>query len=233
MALGAKDADDGGQQREDDHDGDDVVNALTDIGYGTAKKIAAENHGADPENAAENVVEQIAGIRHTGGAGDRRTKSANDGNEAGEDDGLAAVFFVEIVSAKEMATAEEKGILAAIYGGAGGATDPVADLVAENRAEHHGKKNPAQRDDAGGGEDTRGDEQGVTGKKKADEETCFNEDDNANEKGAAPADQSFDIVNGLEEMPYVFEHAGLTLGERRTGTRAQERAVANAPHTIR
>jgi hypothetical protein len=92
------------------------------------------------------------------------------------------------MSALEMATAEEEGLFAGVKFRAGGSADPVADLVANNGAEHDGQEQPFQWDDTGGGENSSGDEQGIAGKKKADEESGFNENDTANEGSAALAD---------------------------------------------
>jgi len=43
-------------------------------------------------------------------------------------------------------------------------------------------------DEATGGKDADGDEQGITGKKESNKKTGFDEDDEANEGRAAPAD---------------------------------------------
>jgi len=98
LAPRPKNADDGRQDREENDNGNDVVNALAYVGNGTAQSVAAENHGADPEDSTEDIKCEVAGIGHLGGAGNRRTKGSDDRNEASQDDGSAAVFFVEIVS---------------------------------------------------------------------------------------------------------------------------------------
>src|SRR5580658_3875090 len=109
---GAQDADDGGKNRDDGNNGNHIVNVLADIGDEMPQRIPSEDHGANPENAAKNIEEQIARIRHLCCAGDRRTEGSHDGNETRENHSAAAVFFVEIVSALEMAAAEEKGVFA-------------------------------------------------------------------------------------------------------------------------
>lgn len=184
----AKDADDGGHQGKHDDNGDDVMDALADVGNRAAQGVTAENHGADPENSSKNVEGKIARIRHLRRAGDRGTERSNDGNEARENDGAAAIFFIEIMSALKVAAAEEKRVLAAVECSARGAADPVADLIAHNGAEHDGEEQPFERDHAGGGKNAGGDEQGVTGQEEADKETGFDEDNRADERGAAGAD---------------------------------------------
>jgi hypothetical protein len=84
-----------------------------------------------------------------------------------------------------MAPAEEQGVFAFVERGAGGAADPVADLVADDGAEHDREQKPFQGDDVGGGEDAGGDEQGIAGQEKSDEESGFDEDDGADQRSAA------------------------------------------------
>ena len=61
-------------------------------------------------------------------------------------------------------------------------------LIAGNRAEHDREQKPLKRNHAGVREDARGYEKRIAGKKKANEETCFNENDRANERSASGAD---------------------------------------------
>src|SRR5437879_2776509 len=138
------------------------------------ERIAAQDHGADPEDAAKNVEEQIAGIRHVRNAGYGRAERANDRYKAGEDDGAAAIFFVEVMSALELASPEEERIFAAIQRRARRAADPIADLIAYDGAQHHGDKQPSQWDDAARRKNARSDQEGISGKEKADEETGLN-----------------------------------------------------------
>jgi hypothetical protein len=56
------------------------------------------------------------------------------------------------------------------------------------------------------GEDACGYEQGIAWQEKSDEEAGLNEDDNANQKGSAPVDQSLDVVELLDEVLKRFEH---------------------------
>jgi hypothetical protein len=93
------------------------------------------------------------------------------------------------MGALEMAAAEEKRILAAVYGSPRGTADPVADLVAGDSTKHDGEEKPLERNDASVGEDASGDQKRITWKKKPDEEAGFNEDDDANERSAAGANQ--------------------------------------------
>ena len=75
------------------------MDALADVRNGASEEIAAEDHGADPKNAAENVVDEVTGVRHQRGTGDRGAKRANDRDEPSENDGFAAIGFIKVVGA--------------------------------------------------------------------------------------------------------------------------------------
>lgn len=187
-AASPQKANDGGEQRKKNNNDDDVMDALADIGNGTTEEVSAENHSADPESATKNVIDEVARIRHLGSARDRRTKSADDGDEARQNHGAPSIFLIEFMSALEVAAAEEKRVFTAVERSSGTATDPVTELITNDGAEHDWDEDPFQGNNSGGGKDTRGDEQGVAGKKETDKKASFNEDDNANKRRAAPAD---------------------------------------------
>src|SRR5882672_6035671 len=188
-ASRTEDADDRGKNGKDDDDGNNVMNALADIRDRASKGVAAEDHRANPQNTSTNVEEEIAGIRHLRGASDWRTERSNDRDEACEDHGAAAIFFVEIMGPLKMAAAEEERVLAAIESHAGRAADPVWNLIADNRAKHDGEQEPFEGNAVRqGGENAGGNEQGITGKKKAHKKTGLDEDDGADERSTAGAD---------------------------------------------
>src|SRR5258708_11525106 len=148
------------------------------------KRIAAQDHGAHPEDAAEDIESEETGVGHSGGAGYRRAERSDNGNEARENHRAPAILFVKIMGALEMASPEEERIFAAIQCRACGPADPVADLVSHDRAEHHGDKQPSKGDDAARGKNACGDQEGISGKEKANEETSLNKNDCANERSA-------------------------------------------------
>jgi hypothetical protein len=88
----------------------------------------------------------------------------------------------------KVAAAKEERVFAAIQSRAGGPADPIADLVADDSAEHHWDKQPSQGDDAAGRKNTCRYQEGIPRKEKPDEETGLNKNDSANERGAASAD---------------------------------------------
>jgi len=80
-----------------------------------------------------------------------------------------------------MAAAEEKRILAAIKCRTCRASNPIAQLVANNSAENPRKKQPPQGDYILAGEDAGCDEKGITRQKKPDEQARLHENDGAYE----------------------------------------------------
>lgn len=151
--------------------------------------IAAKNHRPDPKHAAENIEEQIPRVGHFCRARDRRAEGADDGDKSGEDNRASAVFFVEIVCSLKMAAAKEKRVLAPVQRSSCRAAYPISNLVSDDRAKHGGKEQPFQGNNAAIGKDASGDEKGVARKKEAYKKTCFNENNGADERSAAGADQ--------------------------------------------
>lgn len=188
MAAGAEGADYAGEQGEEHYDDDDVMDAVTKIGHEFADAVPAEDHAAYPEDAAKNVVGEVLRVIHSRGACHRRTEGAHDGNVAREDDGLAAVCFVEIVGAFEMGALEEERVRAIVNRAAGPASNGVAELVTGNGAEDGKGKQGPKIQEPRGGKDSGSDEKGIAGEKESNEEASFNEDDNANGQYTAPVD---------------------------------------------
>src|SRR5215469_8850075 len=106
LAAGFQIADDGRQEGKKNHHGDHVMNALADIWNGAAQGVAAQNHGTHPEDAAEDVIDEITRVRHFRRPGDWWAKRANNGHKTRKDDGAPAVFLVEIMRALQVAPPE-------------------------------------------------------------------------------------------------------------------------------
>jgi hypothetical protein len=164
------------------------VNVLADVGYEMPKRVAAQDHGANPENAADKIEEKIAKIRHFCGAGDGRTERSNDWDETRKNHGPAAVFLVEIVGALEMAAAKEEGIFAPVQGSSRGTANPIANLVTCDGTKHDGEQKPLEGNNACVGEDSGRNQKRVAREKKTDEEAGFDKDDGANKRSAPRAD---------------------------------------------
>src|SRR5215213_639138 len=72
------------------------------------QKVAAENHREDPEKSAYDVVDDEGAVRHLRRTGDNRRKGADDGDEARDDDGLAAVLLIKGVRFLQVARLKEQ-----------------------------------------------------------------------------------------------------------------------------
>src|SRR5258708_32859005 len=101
------------------------------------EKIAAQDHGAHPEDAAEDIESEVASVGHSGGAGYRRTEGSKDGYKAGENHRADAILFVKNVGALEGASPEKERGFATVQFCARRATEPITNLVPHDRAEHH------------------------------------------------------------------------------------------------
>src|SRR5467141_1970732 len=142
LMPGAINADDCGKPGNHDNNGNDVMDARTNVRDRAAQSVAAEDHGGNPKNPSTNVEGYVAGVGHLRGTGDGRAERSNDGNETRQDDGPAAIFFIEIMGALQVAAPEEEGLFAAVKSCTGRAANPVANLIAHDGAEHDGKKEP-------------------------------------------------------------------------------------------
>src|SRR5258708_28655215 len=100
------------------------------------KRIAAQDHGAHPEDAAEDIESEETGVGHSGGAGYRRAERSDNGNEARENHRAPAILFVKIMGALEMASPEEERSFAAIQTRAARPADPAAHHVPHEHRYH-------------------------------------------------------------------------------------------------
>lgn len=92
------------------------------------------------------------------------------------------------MGALEVPALEDEGIGTVINGLSGAASDPIADLVAGDGAKYcEGKQGP-DVEQSGGSEDAGSDQERITGQEKSNEKAGLNENDDANEKCAAPVD---------------------------------------------
>ena len=100
-AFGEQKLHEHGKQRDhddSDHNGFEVFLDPSDV----AEEDASADADADPQDAAEDVVDEEGAIVHEAGAGDEGDEGADDGDEATQHDGFAAVCFVEGVGAVEV-----------------------------------------------------------------------------------------------------------------------------------
>ena len=131
-SLRLRPRDDRGQQRQEDHHRDDVVDALLEVGDRPPEEEAGQAHRRDPQDGADDVVGGEAPVRHVGSAGDDGRERADDRHELREDDRLAAVPLVELVRADEVLAPEQQRVRTAVERVSRLAPDEVAGGVADD-----------------------------------------------------------------------------------------------------
>src|SRR6266542_1720214 len=193
-----------GDAREHDDGDHNRVHVLGDVGHGAAEGEATQAHGGDPADAAHHVVGEEAAILHGAHPGQYGGEGADDGHEAGDDDGLGAVLLVEVPGALHVLGIEEERFLADEDARTQSGPDGVAHAVPDDGGGHEEHVDPPDIEMAGRREQPRGDEQRIAGEEAADEEARLREDDGDKEDIAAPLDERVERVvagqDGYEEV---------------------------------
>lgn len=117
MGAGAEEFEGHGEDGDEDDGEDDEFEMFLDEGLGAEEGAGGDANG-DPGEPPYYREEEEGGVGHLTYAGDEGGEGADDGDEAGEDDGFWAVGFVEGVGAGEVFFVEEAGVFAAEDGGA-------------------------------------------------------------------------------------------------------------------
>ncbi len=212
------------------------MNFLADIWNRAAKEVASEDHRADPEYTATDVVHEIGSIRHPGGTGNRRAERANDRDESCQNHGLPTVLLIKIMSALQVSLLEKHRIFATVERSSRAATDPVANLVAYNCAKHDWQEQPLQSNHSSRGKHASGHQQGIARQEKSNKESGLDEYDEGNHPRhirACRADQPFDIKQVVEQVTDVFEQGTSNLSRSGSGTFMRESKFKQVPQPIR
>jgi hypothetical protein len=114
----------------------------------------------------------------------------------------------------QMAAAKKKRFFAFVRGRSGGATDPVAQLIANDRAEND-REQPTQekelhRNAGYRGKNSGGDQQRVARQKKTDKHSGFDENDAADQRRATGPNkffQPFGVKKQVQKVQERLEHA--------------------------
>ena len=96
------------QQRNNDNAIDDASEMLFDEWQGP-KIVSGAQQGSYPQDATRNVIERKLPQAHVTNASDEWRKRADDGNEAGHDDGFATVFFIKAMRFFQMFFIQQPG----------------------------------------------------------------------------------------------------------------------------
>src|SRR5918998_5894416 len=105
-----------GGEREEDDDDDDPLDVLFELDAEgaldeRAEEVAGEDHAEDPGEAADHVVGDELPVGHLRRARHDGREGADDGDEARDDDRLAAVLLVKLMRLFEVARAEDERLL--------------------------------------------------------------------------------------------------------------------------
>ncbi len=121
---------DWGKGKDDDGD-DNGVEIFFDKGK-IAEEVAGKKEKGNPGHSPGKVKKNEVLVIHFADAGDKGGKSSDDGDKAGEKDGLAAVFVVEVLGFIEVFLFDEFGFFRENLG-ADKVADPVVDGIADDR----------------------------------------------------------------------------------------------------
>src|SRR3989338_787680 len=117
------------QERNKNHDANDPVDLLFNIGNGAAQKITAESHPGHPGNATHDIVSQKLFIRHPPHAGHGGREGTDNGHETRDHDGLVAVFLVKSFCPRQVIFVEKERVLPVKYPRPQMIAYPIADTV--------------------------------------------------------------------------------------------------------
>src|SRR5262249_47915892 len=158
-----------GHAGKHDDDEDEDVHVPGDVGHGLAEEIARPAHGDDPPDAAQDVVGEKAAVLHHSPTRQHGGEGADDGHEAGDDDGLGPVLLIEVTRAQHVLGIEEERLLAREDARAQPRPDGIAHAVADDGGGDEEAVDPPDVEVARRGEEARRDEEGMYGEKAAGE----------------------------------------------------------------
>ncbi len=142
-----------------------------------AEIVAREHEDCRPEDAAGNIVGEKTRVFHPAQPCDEGHEGPDDGYEPRQDNGLAAVFFVEFMRTVQVLPVEEPDVLLVEYLRPHEVAYPVVHVVADDCG--GGEQHDQQRNIKGpdGRQRARREEQGIPRQEGRHHEPGFAEDD--------------------------------------------------------
>ncbi|BBG28987.1 regulator of polyketide synthase expression [Zymobacter palmae] len=132
----AQELNDGRQDRHhDDADNHQLEIALNP--RGPTKEVARIGQQQHPHHRPNDVIGQESAIAHAPHARHERRKGAHDGHETSNDDGLAAVAFIERLRAFQMLALEQLGIRVAKQLFTKEMPDGIVDRIPQHSSAQH------------------------------------------------------------------------------------------------
>jgi hypothetical protein len=139
--------------------------------------IAGKEEDTDPRETCHDVVYGKPPVRHGADAGHKRGESANDRDEPGDHDCLAAMSFVEAVCAVKIVLVHEADFFPVKDLRSHKMSDPVVDRVSRHRRSAEKPEQPPDFQRADGSECAGGEEKRIPGKKGRYHKPCLTEYD--------------------------------------------------------
>src|ERR1700730_14078587 len=99
----------GGHEGENNHGGNDVMDALVDVRHRPPERIAEQDHAPHPAESSADIIEKVPPVAHLCSAGYRRAKRPDDRNKSREDDRLSAISLIKFVGALKVPSLEKSG----------------------------------------------------------------------------------------------------------------------------
>ena len=183
------------------------MNLLLDVGNHPAEKVADKSHAHDPEDAAKNVVGNEAPVLHFSHTSHNRSESSYDRDKAGDENGEPTILIIKFLGGNEMLAMEEKRVFAGKNHRPALETDAVANRVAEDSGQTEHNVESPQIQISGGRKNPCGDQQRITGKKKANEKSGLGEDNCRQGRQASNPDQGLHVINPMKPIPEKFHSA--------------------------
>src|SRR5260370_39770279 len=149
--------------------------------------IAEQGHECYPTDAPAYAKGKEAQVRHPSDTGDKRREGADDGDESGVNDGLAAVFFIELLRPGHIFPLEKAGIGTIEDSRTRAATQQVTGAVTNYSGGHQHQIHDYDVQIAGAGHDAHREQAGITREEATDEQSGFREDDGEQQRVAHPA----------------------------------------------
>ncbi len=160
--LGIEPADESRHQRQYDDAHQDRGEVLLDPGD-IAEQVTGYRQRDHPDHCARDVVERETAVRHLRDAGHKRRQRAHDRNEAGDDDGLAAMPLEKFVGDPQVFRVRPPILFALERLAPEPATHGEIDSIAGDGGDEHQHDHQRQAQTAGGCQRAGHEQEGVAG----------------------------------------------------------------------
>lgn len=226
MQSGLQEFPGNGEDGNDDDAENDDLHIFLNEREGSEEESCAEEE-ADPEDGTDDVVEEEFPIGHQRNARNKRSECADDGNEAGEDDGASAVFFIKRMSFHEVFPPEEPAGFVVKDFRAKPLADRVIYRIPKNRGDKQERGDDFPVEEVLGSDGSDGEEERIARQERGDDEARLAKDDEE-EEGVdpnsvvldEPNEVSFGVKEKIDEIVHGWRRGCGWQARRKSGTPA-------------